>query len=558
VSVADPISEFLIELVDQLGPTSCLNIGFSEFKLFGTEEKPIQSVEGSNWESLLVEDKNYDLIFADLSLGVNKSDLPSDLNQSDFPIGLRNSDFIINGKILKNRGGWKEIYKALRFLTEKGVGVFLLEPSAFDWKDGKIFEDFLNSKGFYVGAFFEVPNYVLMPFKHFVPLIALISRIPNDEIFVAELQNKDQMKAAIIHYFNGGELENLRSGMKIPNTIFRGFGNLRIRHQIFKLETEFKSFNAHSMKDLSKNVIRVNVGQQLKEIENSIYIPAFGSSPVLSSLNNTELKHCDYYQVVLHSNVSNKYIEAFFKSALGTLILSSMKSVSYIKHITKRELLNISIPLPSNTDQHQIIRTQKKLHELRDAISEFETELSLNPVSSNAISEQLDGMLESINGLTEIDKIQNILRQGESKTVEFKETLSIDVKKNTKQKYIELAILKTIVAFLNTEGGNLLIGVNDSAIITGVNFEITQEFKNRDKYLLHFSNLIKVKIGEGFYPFLNYDLVEINEKIILKVECTKSNSPCYLEGKDFYVRTNPATNKLEGPKLVEYVTAHFE
>jgi len=37
-----------------------------------------------------------------------------------------------------------------------------------------------------------------------------------------------------------------------------------------------------------------------------------------------------------------------------------------------------------------------------------------------------------------------------------------------------------------------------------------------------------------------------------------STIPCYLDGVDFYVRTNPATDKLVGPKLVEYVKQRFE
>ena len=54
-----------------------------------------------------------------------------------------------------------------------------------------------------------------------------------------------------------------------------------------------------------------------------------------------------------------------------------------------------------------------------------------------------------------------IVAKGESKTVEFKETFALDVKKGTKEKYIEKSALKTIVAFLNAEGGDLLVGVND-------------------------------------------------------------------------------------------------
>ena len=80
---------------------------------------------------------------------------------------------------------------------------------------------------------------------------------------------------------------------------------------------------------------------------------------------------------------------------------------------------------------------------------------------------------------------------------------------------------------------------------------------NTDNFLLHFKNLIKDKIGEQFYPFVNYVLIDTDDQRVLRVSCNSSDSACYLNGKDFYVRTNPATDKLEGPKMVDYIKHHF-
>ncbi|MCK5828589.1 ATP-binding protein, partial [Candidatus Bipolaricaulota bacterium] len=75
--------------------------------------------------------------------------------------------------------------------------------------------------------------------------------------------------------------------------------------------------------------------------------------------------------------------------------------------------------------------------------------------------------------------------------------------------------------------------------------------------LLHFKNQLKQRIGEQNYPFINQHLVELGRAYVLMVDCKPATSPCYLDGKEFYVRTNPATDKLEGSKLVEYVQNHF-
>jgi len=166
-------------------------------------------------------------------------------------------------------------------------------------------------------------------------------------------------------------------------------------------------------------------------------------------------------------------------------------------------------------------------------------------------------LFEQLNLLSDADRILSLIRKGESKTLEFKETLLLDVKKKTKEKYIEKSVLKTIVGFLNTDGGTLLVGVSDDGVIRGLQDEISRFHKNPDKFLLHFKNLIKTQIGEEFYPDINYRNVDISGKSVLLVECNATNRPCWLNRKEFYVRINPATDLLEGPKLVEYISRRF-
>lgn len=94
--------------------------------------------------------------------------------------------------------------------------------------------------------------------------------------------------------------------------------------------------------------------------------------------------------------------------------------------------------------------------------------------------------------------------------------------------------------------------------IRGIDSEIEKFHKNTDKYLLYWKNLIQVQIGEQFYPYIDSNTVQIDDKYLLHVECKRSQSPCYLNKIDFYVRTNPATDKLQGPKVYEYIKNHFE
>ena len=83
---------------------------------------------------------------------------------------------------------------------------------------------------------------------------------------------------------------------------------------------------------------------------------------------------------------------------------------------------------------------------------------------------------------------------------------------------------------------------------------IENDFYNSDdNYLLNFKYLLKSKIGPEFYPLINFNLFNVFGKKILRIDCDKSNEPCFYEEAEFYVRTNPATDKLVGKKQMEYI-----
>ena len=80
---------------------------------------------------------------------------------------------------------------------------------------------------------------------------------------------------------------------------------------------------------------------------------------------------------------------------------------------------------------------------------------------------------------------------------------------------------------------------------------------NTDKFLLHFKNSVKTRIGEEFYPYIEYKLVPVAENRVLIVKRRQSEKGSLCHNAEFYVRTKPGTDKLDGPKLVQYVKNHF-
>jgi hypothetical protein len=80
---------------------------------------------------------------------------------------------------------------------------------------------------------------------------------------------------------------------------------------------------------------------------------------------------------------------------------------------------------------------------------------------------------------------------------------------------------------------------------------------SEDKWLLHLKNIFNRSIGAENHDLWESNIVQIDEKKVCDVLVKPSHRPVFIEEKEFYVRTNPATDLLEGKKLVEYVDTHF-
>jgi Putative DNA-binding domain len=532
------ISAFVQEWILCVNPKEVLHIKASTFNFF----PDFHSLKIQEIDAAQNIPKN---IFYDLILG-------------DLPFGMNSVDWNDGVKIIKAQRNWLEILKSLMSLEENGTALFVLEPLGFSTSKGVVFENELNERGFFVNAFINCPEKILLPETAITPVLVVLSKKQSNRLFVAELLDDSQAREVVRAYFSNIDEGNLICGKYIKDSDYSGFHRIKIKEQIERLETQYKTYEERSLGGLALEINYVKTGEQFQERDNAIYIPKIGNSQVICKIEDAKLKHQNYFQVVLSDSVSNEYVASFFRSTLGKLVIDSLTSKTFIPHLNKKDIEQALVALPSLDEQKSIVRTHNKLHDLKTAIDGFDSELAINPTSSSSILGQLDMMLEAIGSLTDADKVRSIVREGETKYVEFKETLSLCTRTQTKNKELEHSTLKNIVAFLNTDGGKLLIGVSDDGQILGLNTEIGKFHKNLDKFLLHWKNLLKDRIGAHYYPFIEYRIIKVDDKQVLFVQCKRSRKACFLDEKDFYVRTNPATDKLEGTRMQDYIDIHFK
>jgi hypothetical protein len=149
--------------------------------------------------------------------------------------------------------------------------------------------------------------------------------------------------------------------------------------------------------------------------------------------------------------------------------------------------------------------------------------------------------------------VRALLARGESERLEFKSTIRWNLRADKPDKEMELAWLKSVVGFLNTDGGIILIGVDDDGNVLGLE---PDGFASADKCLRHIGNLIHQHIGVEFAQFIRYSLVTIDAKSIAVIQCARATTPAFLKtGKDedFYVRAGPASQKLSTSQILGYI-----
>jgi hypothetical protein len=149
--------------------------------------------------------------------------------------------------------------------------------------------------------------------------------------------------------------------------------------------------------------------------------------------------------------------------------------------------------------------------------------------------------------------LKALIDGGEGAQVEFKSTMRWNLHSGKPGKEIELAWLKSVVAYLNTNGGFLLIGVADDGEILGLEAD---KFANDDKFLLHFDNLIKQHVGLEFASYIQGGFREVNGAMVFLINCDRCPEPVFLkngEEEKFLIRLGPSTRQLPASKILDYL-----
>jgi hypothetical protein len=161
-----------------------------------------------------------------------------------------------------------------------------------------------------------------------------------------------------------------------------------------------------------------------------------------------------------------------------------------------------------------------------------------------------------------IPNVNELIGRREDGSIERKSSMCWDYREGKKSEIIEFEIAKTVAAFMNAEGGYLIVGIDDEGHSLGIekDFEVIKK-PNADGFELHFTGLVGSYLGKPkrAYTRMSFETSEGKAVAIIKVE--KSPRPVFVkhEGrKEFYVREGNLSQPLDPEEQSEYISGHWK
>lgn len=158
--------------------------------------------------------------------------------------------------------------------------------------------------------------------------------------------------------------------------------------------------------------------------------------------------------------------------------------------------------------------------------------------------------------------MQEVIARGEGQRLEFKSTFQYCLEKNQIDTSRRNDVCKTVAAFMNSEGGTLLIGVDDSGSIIGIERDLKVEVRSWDQLQKRIVETISHAVGNDNVRRCKITKVPFKDKSVVRIVVDRSHQPVFakIDGKgkeEFYVRVGNTSPKFEGKEMVGYIKRHF-
>ena len=158
--------------------------------------------------------------------------------------------------------------------------------------------------------------------------------------------------------------------------------------------------------------------------------------------------------------------------------------------------------------------------------------------------------------------VSELLHHMETNTVEFKSSARASLENDAPEKVINEGIVKTVAAFLNSNGGTLAIGITDDGDICGIQPDLELKHQDIDQYENWLTSLLMNSVGQASISLntsIRFEPIDAHTVCLIDVEPSKKAvyAKTTKGNNVFYVRVNNSTRILEGPDLEDYLRSNW-
>lgn len=132
--------------------------------------------------------------------------------------------------------------------------------------------------------------------------------------------------------------------------------------------------------------------------------------------------------------------------------------------------------------------------------------------------------------------VTELISLGESVTLEFKSSLQWDLVQNKQNNGSRMSVLKTVAAFLNTEGGTLVIGVEDQGAVCGIEADLHIVGDSSDRLAQLLNSLFFEYLGAAATPYIRLRFESVDGRVVCVIDVGRSTEPVFAKtekGREF-------------------------
>jgi type I restriction enzyme R subunit len=165
-------------------------------------------------------------------------------------------------------------------------------------------------------------------------------------------------------------------------------------------------------------------------------------------------------------------------------------------------------------------------------------------------------------GAAVLRTVEELIDNDEDAAVEFKSTARWDLRESKKSKEVEDSVVKSVAAFLNSDGGTLLIGIGPDRELVGLGFDYPLVRPgNGDGFVNWLTTKLIDAIGHVPTTQVRARIIDYRGQEICRVDVAPGNAPVWAKTtknpRAFFVRMNNSTRDvtLESEEAVEEYVA---